>query len=99
MSSFVEFAAPSGLEFTVELYPYGNETIANPGGDNAVEYDERKGLYAAEITEALTGWHHVILKRGVKTVGTLDVFMIEGAICRAHDRTQVIDVSAVHPSV
>jgi hypothetical protein len=36
----VEFSAPSGLTLTVELYPYGSDTIANGLGDTAT--DEEK---------------------------------------------------------
>ncbi len=71
----VEFPAPSGLTLTVELYPYDSDTIANGSGDSATEYTNRKGLYSADVTEAITGFHHAIVKSGSNIVATYDVYL------------------------
>lgn len=86
MSATLELFAPSGLALTVQLYPYGSDTIANgAGGDALTEATNRKGLYTATIAEAITGWHtaHVFLSGTVIAAG--DVYLVAGATCRVRD--------------
>ncbi len=83
----VEFEAPSGMTLTVELYPYGSDTIANTGGDTATEATNRKGLYSASITESTSGWHTLhILDGSSNLIGTYAVYMEDDTdIHRAED--------------
>ena len=41
----VELRAPTALSLTLELYPYGSDTLANSGADTLTEQTNRKGLY------------------------------------------------------
>lgn len=46
----------SGLSvLTVDLFPFGSDTRANGSGDTMSEASNRKGLYQATVTEAITG--------------------------------------------
>jgi len=60
----VVFDAPSGMNLTLELYAWGSDTIANPGGDVATERVNNKGTYEAIVAESLTGWYHATIKDG-----------------------------------
>jgi hypothetical protein len=71
----VEFRAPSGLTLTLELYPYGSDSIANGAGDSATEETNRKGVYQAPVTEALTGWHTAHVKSGSDIVAVYDIYL------------------------
>jgi hypothetical protein len=53
----VEVLAAEGLTLTLHLYPWGSDTRANGSGDTLTEATNRKGLYSATVTEAITGWH------------------------------------------
>lgn len=86
MSCTLELLAPTGLTLSVQLYPYGSDTIANGvGGDSLTEATNRKGLYTATIAEAITGWHtaHVFLSGTVIAAG--DVYLIADEVCRVRD--------------
>lgn len=85
----VEFRAPPGLTLTLELYPYGSDTIGNTGGDTATEETNRKGLYTATVTEALSGWHTAHIKLGSVVIAVGDANMADTTdIVRVHDRDQ-----------
>lgn len=54
----VELKAPSGLSLTLSLYAFGSDSLANNGGaDTLSERTNAKGIYAATVTEAISGWH------------------------------------------
>jgi hypothetical protein len=53
----VEVLAAEGQTLTLHLYPWGSDTRANGSGDTLTEATNRKGLYSATVTEAITGWH------------------------------------------
>lgn len=96
MAATLELFAPPGLTLTVELYPYGSDTIANgAGGDSLTEATNRKGLYAATVEETLSGWHTVHVKLGADVIVASDVYMVDGEICRARDRDPAL--SSVGP--
>lgn len=87
----VEFFCPSGLTLTIELYPYGSDTIGNTGGDSATEATNRKGLYSANVTEALAGWYTAIVKAGTTVVALYSVFLVDDtSIHRCHDSAEVL---------
>lgn len=73
----VEVRAPSGLSLTLELYPYGSDTLANTGGDALSEATNRKGLYTATVTEPLAGWHTAHVKQGSAIVAVYDIFLAD----------------------
>lgn len=85
----VEFRAPTGLTLTLELYAYGSDTIGNTGGDSATEATNRKGLYSANVTEALEGWYTAHVKSGSTVIAVYDVFMVDDTnVHRCTDRPQ-----------
>lgn len=71
----VEVRAPSGLALSLELYPYGSDTLANPGGDSLVEADNRRGIYVAAVSEPLVGWHTAHVKLGAAVLAVFDVYL------------------------
>ena len=60
----------SGQTLTLELYPSGSSAIANGAGDSLTETD---GLFAATVTESLTGWHVAVIKSGSTVIYTESV--------------------------
>lgn len=86
MSATLELMAPSGLTLTVQLYPYGSDTIANGvGGDSLVEETNRKGLYTATVSQGLSGMHTVHVLSGSTPILVSDVRMVDGQTCRVRD--------------
>ena len=73
----VQFKAPSGLTLTLELYPFGSDTIANGAGDSCTEATNNEGTYSADVTEALTGLHTARIVSGTATVASYDVVMAD----------------------
>lgn len=79
---------PAGLTLDLELYAEGSDTLANDGGaDTLTEATNRDGLYTANVTEALTGWHYALIHDGsgnkigdgwVYLLDTTDTFRVEG---------------------
>src|SRR5690606_3716044 len=78
-STPVEIQYTSGVTLTLELYPLGSDTIANGSGDTLTEETNRKGLYIATVTEALTGWHHAIVLHGSVPVSVGYVYLTDTA--------------------
>src|SRR5690606_2289016 len=76
-STPVEISYTSGLALTLELYPLGSDTIANGSGDSLTEATNRKGLYVATVTEALTGWHHAIVFHGSTPVAEGYIYLTD----------------------
>jgi hypothetical protein len=75
----------TGLTLTLKLYPRGSDTIANGAGDSMTEQTNRKGVYRATVTEALTGLHeayavdgsgNVLFTGFVRLQDTTDVFTV-----------------------
>jgi hypothetical protein len=88
MNTPVEFSAQTGLTLTVELYPYGSDTIANGSGDAATEATNRKTIYTIIVTEALVGWHHAIIMHNGVSLGGYDVLLADDEeIHRCEDRS------------
>tara|TARA_R110000824_G_scaffold526_11_gene3389 strand:- start:5306 stop:8155 length:2850 start_codon:yes stop_codon:yes gene_type:complete len=85
----VEFESPAGLTLTLELYPYGSDTIANGAGDACTEATNRHGVYSADVTEALTGLHHAIIVDGSgNLIATYSVDLLDDtSIYRCGDLT------------
>ena len=83
----VEFAAPTGLTLTLKLFAYGSDTLANIGGDVGTEATNRKGLYSADVTEALAGWYNAHVFDGSNNLIALGAVYMEDdtAIKRVHD--------------
>lgn len=82
----VEFTCLTGLTLTAEVYPYGSDTIGNTGGDSATEATNRKGLYSFSVTEALAGWHTVIIKEGSDIRAVYHVYLVDDTnIHRCHE--------------
>jgi hypothetical protein len=84
----VEFSAPPGLTLDLELYPYGSDTIANgAGGDAATEHTNRDGIYSANVTETISGWHTAHVYDGSNNlIAVGNVYMEDDtAIKRVHD--------------
>ncbi len=71
----VELRAPTGLSLTLELYPYGSDALANPGGDSLIEQTNRKGLYQATVSEPLVGWHTAHVNMGTTLLAVYDVYL------------------------
>lgn len=70
-STPVEIQLPSGLTATLSLYADGSDTLANSGGaDTLTEATNRKGLYTATVTEALSGLHFAKVLIGANVVAT-----------------------------
>ena len=91
-STPVEFRAPSGLTLTLEVYPYGSDTIGNTGGDSAAEETNRKGVYTATVTEALTGWHTAHVMSGSDAIAVYDVDLNDTTVVhRCFDRAAEIN--------
>jgi hypothetical protein len=76
------------------LYPYGSDSIANGAGDSATERTNAKGLYSADVTEALSGWHDAVIEDGSSNVigngatyleDNTDVHRVEEAPIRLYD--------------
>lgn len=87
----VQFYAPSGLTLTLEVYPYGSDTIGNTGGDTATEKTNCKGLYSADVTEALSGWHNAVVKQGTTVIANYSVYLVDDTtIHRCHDAADII---------
>ena len=75
-NTIVEFFAPSGLTLTLKLFPKDSDTIANgASGDSATEATNRKGLYTATVTQALTNRHsaHIFSGSDLISVGFTDL--------------------------
>ena len=88
-STPVELRAPSGLSLTLELYPYGSDTIANTGGDSLTEASARKGLYSATVTESLSGWHTAHVKSGSSVIAVYDIYLEDDTdVHRCEDAAQ-----------
>ncbi len=89
----VELRAPTGLSLTLELYPYGSDSLANSLGDTLTEQTNRKGLYLATVSEPLVGWYtaHVLMSSTLLAVYDVyleddtDVHRCEDAPQRLHD--------------
>ena len=84
----VEFFAPPGLTLDLELYPYGSDTIANgAGGDAATEHTNRDGLYSANVTETISGWHSAHVYDGSNNLIAVGAVYMEDdtSIKRVHD--------------
>lgn len=90
-STPVHVLAPSGLTLTLELYPEGSDTIANGAGDTLTEQTNRKGVYVATVTEALSGRYYAIVKDGSANL------IANGAVDLA-DTTAVCLVEDTSPS-
>jgi|GEM_PF-6502207 len=108
-STPVEVNAPSGLSSPkLELYPHGSDTIANgAGGDTLTEKTNKKGVYSATVTEALTGWHDVVVKDGtsviagghVRLADDTDIKRVEDRPHYLHDSVDSIsELSQAQPS-
>lgn len=70
----VVFFAPPGKTLTVDLFPYGSDSVA-ASGKAATEATNRKGLYSISVTETISGWHTAhILESGV-VIGVYSVYM------------------------
>lgn len=81
----VELFAPPGQTLTLLVCEYGTYAAANGAGDAATE-TARAGLYTAEISETLSGWHtaHIVADAGWELpIG--DVYLRDGATCRVRD--------------
>lgn len=63
-STPVHVLAPSGLTLTLYLYPEGSDVIANGAGNALTEQTNRKGVYLATVTQAISGRHYAIVKDG-----------------------------------
>lgn len=86
----VEFTCISGLTLTAEVYPFGSDTIGNTGGDSATEATNRKGLYSFSVTEALAGWHTVIIKEGTDIRAVYEVYLVDDTnIHRCHEHVDI----------
>lgn len=85
MASTLEVLAPQGLSLTVDLYPLDSDVIANGAGDALVEATNRKGRYAATISESLSGYHTAHIKLGNTVIAVWYVYMIDGEVCRCAD--------------
>lgn len=82
----VEVKVPTGLTLTVDIYPYGSDAIANGAGDTLTEATNRKGLYTATVTEALSGWYTAHIKTATTTLGVFDLYLEDDTgIWRTHD--------------
>lgn len=58
----IQFWAPSNMTLTMELYPFGSDTIANGlGGDSATEKTNAKGLYEITVDQNITGLHNATI--------------------------------------
>jgi len=91
MTITVEFFAPPGQSLTLLVCEYGTYTPANGAGDAATE-TARAGVYTAEISEALSGWHtaHIVAAAGWELpIG--DVMLVDGETCRVRDTGQTGD--------
>ena len=97
----IEVRAPSGLTLTVDLFPYGNDTRANSAGDTLTEATNRRGLYLATISEALTGWHTVHVKHLGQVIAVYDIYLHDDtAIHRCQDALpRVVTVEAITSGV
>ncbi len=73
----VEVRAPSGLTLSLELFPYGNDSLANTGGDALSEATNRKGIYIAMIAEPLVGWFTAHGKLGSALLAVYDVYLTD----------------------
>lgn len=76
MAQTLEVKAETGLTISVQLFPYGSDTIANgAGGDTLTEYTNRKGLYFATIAEPISGWHTVHVFQSGSCIAVHDVYL------------------------
>lgn len=88
-STPIEIRATPGLSLTVELYPYGSDTIANGSGDTLVEETNRKGIYRAVVAESITGWHTCHVKLGSTVISVEDLYLLDDTnIYRAESAPQ-----------
>lgn len=69
--TIVEIQLPSGVTSTLSLYADGNDALANSdGADTLTESLNRKGLYAATVTEALAGLYFAKILVGSNVLAT-----------------------------
>lgn len=89
----IEFRHHTGRTLTLELFAYGSDTLINTGGDAATEATNRKGIYSAAVSEAITnGWHTAHIKEDGEVKAVWDVYLTESlGIYRAHDRPQRVE--------
>lgn len=66
----------SGLSLTVDLYPFGSDTVA-VAGIALAEAANRKGLYTGTTAAGLTGLHQAFVKTGSTVLGVFDVSMTD----------------------
>lgn len=79
MAQTLEVRAATGLTLTVQLYPYGSDTIANTGGDTLTEQTNRKGIYQATVTESISGWHTAHVFESGSCIAVHDVYLTNTA--------------------
>lgn len=77
----VEFAAPEGLTLTTEFFDDGGDTIQSTVA--ATERTNNKGIYFANITDALIGLFNVRIRdAGDLTIGQYQVGMADDTVLR-----------------
>ncbi len=85
-TAIIEIDAPDGQALTLELYPFGSDTLA-VSALTLTEHSNNLGLYEATTTDGLTGWHNARAKNasGV-TIARGAVYMTdEAAVHRVVD--------------
>ena len=89
---------PTGLALTVTLYPLGSD-VAAASGKALTERTNGKGIYRGTVTEALTGWHRILVLETTTVLAIFDVYMDDTATDHyAYDRDQK-DLPAVRTRV
>ena len=88
-----------GLSLTVDLYPFGSDTIAAAGVALA-EATNRKGLYTGTTAAGLTGLHQAFVKSGSAVLGVFDVYMTnDTSVHRLVDQAAALVVQDVTGAV
>ena len=71
-------AGQTGL--TIDLYQWGSDTRINGSGDTLTEETNRKGLYTATVTEAITGMMTAHVFNGSTLITAADLYIPSDAV-------------------